>query len=162
VNKTLYLPDEYGPLWDQARELSGNKLSPIVLEALKSYVLKKEAESKGVERIVVSYEDAGNNNVPTSKAFYGRWIYSPENAYHYCVSDEFDNSDDEDWYAVAQTSKGNIAILSWYMNIREGSDYGHRLTVFPSLEAAAADPRFNTVARHVIEKLGVPVEELDI
>jgi hypothetical protein len=162
VNKTLYLPDDYGPLWDRARELTGNKLSPIVIEALKAYVLKKEAGSKGFERIVVSYQDSQNNNVPTAKAFYGRWIYPPDKAYHYSVSDSSGNPQDEHWYAVAQTSRGKIVIFSWYMSIDEGYDYGHRLTVFASLEEAAGDIMFNNLACHIIEKLGVPVEELDI
>lgn len=44
MNKTIYLKNEDGPIWDRARELSRGKLSVIVMEAVKKYVAKTEAK----------------------------------------------------------------------------------------------------------------------
>lgn len=45
VNKTIYIKPEDANLWDRARELSHGKLSAVLMEALREYVLKKEKEA---------------------------------------------------------------------------------------------------------------------
>ena len=67
MNKTIYLKDGEGPLWERARELAGDKLSPVIVSALKQFVVVKEAESKGFQRIEVSFNDSDDYDVPKRK-----------------------------------------------------------------------------------------------
>ena len=98
MNKTLYIRDEDVPLWDRARELAGDKLSPVVVESLKRFVAEEEARPKGFERIVLEFDDAKDNGKPKRKAFSGRWIYSEtepleiddeqgESRYVFCIAE---------------------------------------------------------------------------
>ena len=159
MNKTLYIRDEDIEIWDRARELAGDKLSPIIVAGLKRFIAEKEAEEaerKGFGRIEISYNDAGHHGIPKRKAFTGKWIYSLDEPLRFSSEDG-----DKTWYyAIAQTSKCNFAFLSWEGDWEGMSNY--RFHVFPSLEAAAADNDLNSAARQAIKKLGVAVEELDI
>jgi hypothetical protein len=49
MNKTIYLPDEAAETWEKARRLANNRLSPVLLKALKESVAVKEAEATGRE-----------------------------------------------------------------------------------------------------------------
>ena len=159
MNKTLYIRDEDTQIWDRARELAGDKLSPIIVAGLKKFIANKEAEeaaSKGFGRIEVSFNDAGDHNIPKRKAFNGKWIYPPEKPLEFSTEDGYTTF----YYAIAQTAKGNFAFLSWEVDHEGKGNY--RFKVFPSLELAAEHKSLNAAARQAIKKLGVAVEELDI
>jgi hypothetical protein len=159
MNKTLYIRDEDTPVWDRARELAGDKLSPIIVAGLKRFIAEKEAEeaeSKGFGRIEVSYNDADHHRIPKRKAFTGKWIYTPDEPLQ-LGTEEGDRTYS---YAIAQTAKHNFGFLSWVEDWEGKGNY--RFQVFPSLEAAASDNDLNTAARQAIKKLGIAVEELDI
>ena len=161
MNKTLYLRDEDGPIWDRARELSNDKLSPVVVAALKNFVAEKEAEAKGFQRIVLRFNDADEHDLPKGKAFYGRWIIPPEENCGYRESDDFRDTDRR-CFAVAVTARNNIVIYHWRIDAESGADYAHRLSVYSTFEEAAADQSVNWAACRAMEKFGVPIEELDI
>jgi hypothetical protein len=81
MNKTLYVREEDGAVWERARELAGDKLSPVIVTALKKFVAEKEAELNLMDRIVIRYSDKENGGRPTAKAFYGRWLITREEPY---------------------------------------------------------------------------------
>jgi len=159
MNKNIYIRDEDAPLWKRVRELTGTKsISPIVTESLRKFIKEmeaKEAETKGYQRIVVKYNDSDANWVPRIKAFHGKWIYPIEDPVT-----KFDDDGKKYCYAVAVTAKNACVVYRWEED-QQGRG-GYRFLTFPSLEAAAANDDVNYAAREAIEKMGVPVEELDI
>lgn len=155
MNKTIYLRDEEGPIWERARELAADKLSPVIVDALKRFIVEKEAEAKGFERIQVQFFDAADHGLPKAKAFYGKWIFSDTKP---LASLDIPT---RHYYAVALTAKGAAVFYTW--DDGPGGDSNRRFEVFSSLHAAAATQiRLNWAALKAMEKLGVPVEELDI
>jgi len=162
VNKTIYLPDEEAETWEKARKLANDRLSPVILKALKEFVAEKEAEVKGYERIQVQFEDSDDHYIPKIKAFNGKWIFGPAEPLRIWNSDETVG----DAYCVAVTAKGNIVVYMWkllaWSDGDEPSEGAYRLLVFPSFEEAARDNDVNDAIREAIKKRGIPVEELDI
>lgn len=158
MNKTIYLRDEEAPIWERARELAGDKLSPVIVAALKHFIAQKEAEPKGFERIELSFSDSEDHYVPKRKAFLGKWVFSP--AEPFAVEDEENPATYNT--AVGITPRGSAVFYSWTNDHINGRREGFRFAVYPSLAAAAANPYINHEARAAIEKIGVPVEELDI
>ena len=156
MNKTIYIRDEDVPIWDRAKELAGDKLSPTIIAGLKRFIADHEAMAKSFERIEVSYNDADAHDVPKRKAFYGRWIFPPKKAIE--LIDEEDGTSYS--YAVAVTAKGAAVVYRWESDA-EGTR-GYRLLTFPSLEQAASNKGVNYAVRKAIEAIGVPVEEMDI
>lgn len=161
MNKTLYIREEDAGVWERARDLAGDKLSPIIVSSLRQFIASKEAEAKSFERIEVEYSDEELNGLSRRKAFYGRWIFPPEKPEYVAneLGDEVKN------WTVALTAKGAIVILCW----REGTNkFGDnwqswkRFRVYESFEDAAADSQDNWAARRARDKIGIPVEELDI
>ncbi len=157
MNKTVYLRDEEVAVWERARELSGDKLSPVIVSALRQYVLEKEARQKGFERLEIEFSDANCNGLPRKKAFYGRWIFPPNNPHR--VGRE---NDDTVSYcgALATTAKGNVVTCTWTED-REGQSY-KTFQVYTSFEKGVEDPETSWVVKWAIRKIGIPVEELDI
>jgi len=156
MNKTVYLRDEEVPTWEKARELAGDKLSPIIVTALKRFISEKEALGKGFERIEVAFEDADDNDLPKIKAFYGRWIIDRGEP----LLRKSRNRAQVDKFAVAETAKGNVVV---YMHKeKDQRPWGHRLRIYPGFEEAAKDEDVSYAIRKAMEKRGVPVEELDI
>jgi hypothetical protein len=170
MNKTLYLKDEDGPIWDRARELSDDKISQVVLAALKKYVAEKEAEVRSAERIVIEYLDAKDHGRLKAKAFYGSWLIKP--------SEERPNVGlTTASYGIAITPKGSIvvwerdstlssALINAFIN---GNKQSGRLLVYPSWSAAfehvvldTLDYNAKTALDEALKRWGVPVEELDI
>ena len=155
MNKTIYVRDEDVATWDKAKELAGDKLSPIIAAALRRFVAQQEAASQGFERLELQYADRDAGGLPRHKAFFGRWIFPPEkpnrssderDAYYYCI--------------LAITAKGAVVTCSWSED-SDGRTY-QKFQVHPSFEAAAL---VREVASDVIDarrKIGVPIEELDI
>jgi hypothetical protein len=164
MNKTIYLPDDEAETWDKARRLANDRLSPVILKALKEYIMTKEAassEAAGFERIELEFEDSDDNHLPKKKAFHGKWIFSPRDPFP--PREPFDGSEKR-VYAIAVTSKGNVAVYTWIDELSFPDDhrYGYRFLVFRSLEEAAVDHDFNQPIRAAMRQRGVPVEELDI
>ncbi len=167
MNRTIYIKDEDSPIWDRARELAGEKLSPVIIAFLKQYILEKEALAKGFEKIRVSFRDADQNYVPKIKAFNGRWIFPPEKPFESNSMQDFHDDDLRRCFAVALTAKGSVVVYAWLIDTSEDADApdgkcSERFLVYPSLEKAAADLHVNSAIVSAIDKIGVPVEELDI
>jgi hypothetical protein len=111
MNKTIYLPDDEAETWDKARRLANDRLSPVILKALKEYIMTKEAEAAeaaGFERIEVEFDDSEDNNLPKRKAFRGRWIIPPGSPSRAIVNDIMSRAS-----AVAVTAKGNVVVCLW-------------------------------------------------
>jgi hypothetical protein len=159
MNKTIYIRDEDTPVWDRARELAGDKLSPVIVDSLKRFIAQKEREElawKGFERIELGFLDADDHGMPKRKAFMGQWIIPPDKA----VDSTSDDPERSHLFAVARTAKGAFVIYSWYEDMDGESP--REFTVFQSLAEAAATSSHNYAAVKAIEILGVPIEELDI
>lgn len=156
MNKTIYLRDDEVPIWEKARELAGDKLSPIIVAALRNFVAEKEAQSRGYQRIVLKFEDSLDHGLPKVKAFYGRWIIDTKET----LNVEHGQSNKRDRYSVAETAKGNVVVYTY----TEGPDYSedHKLLIYSSFQEAAADSMVNFAICDALSKRGVPVEELDI
>jgi len=168
MNKTFYLPDDEAETWEKARRLANDRLSPVILRALKEYIMTKEAEATevaGFERIEVEFEDVDDNHLPKRKAFHGKWIFPPgdpfppKDPFRLAVSDS-----EKRLYAIAVTAKGNVVVYTWMHedDFPEDRTYGYRFLVFGSFEEAAQDREVNYAVREAVRKRGVPVEELDI
>src|ERR1035438_325399 len=108
MNKTLYFKDEDGSVWEKARELAGEKLSPIIMEFLKRYVRTKEGAAKGLQRIVLRYIDGVG--IPYASAFVGRWLIPPEAPWKNARPNQKYGFD---FYAVAVTAKNRIAVFAF-------------------------------------------------
>src|SRR4051794_3502870 len=106
MNKTIYLRDEDVAIWEKAKEFAGDTLSQIVVLGLKQYVAARDAEKRDFERIVLEFRDSDKGHLPQKKAFYGRWIISPNEPCRVT-----DDGDGVYYGAVAETAKGNIAIF---------------------------------------------------
>jgi len=164
VNRTLYLPDDEAETWEKARRLANDRLSPVILKALKEYIMTKEAEAAeaaGFERIELEFEDSDDNHLPRRKAFIGKWIIPP--AEPFPPGDLFEHSRRR-VYAVAATAKGKVVVYTWMHedDFPEERRYNYKFLVFESFEAAAQDRDVNHAIREAVRKRGVPVEELDI
>jgi hypothetical protein len=173
MNKTLYLRDEDGPVWERARQLAGEKLSPVVVEALKKFVAEKEAEVKGMQRIVVTYRDSADGNIPKAKAFVGRWIIPPEKRWRTLPTNAagiivaFMANRVQTFAALATTARGQVVIYSWYEEPPVAGTNtpptrsSEKFEVFPSMvEAMHSD--YGEIAKAALPGIGIPVEELDI
>ena len=156
MNKTVYLRDEEVPVWERARQLSGDKLSPVIIAALKAFVVEKEAGVKGFERIEVAYSDADVGGLLRRKAFYGRWIFPYEQPH----ADWDSNGNVQYLCALALTAKGAVVTCSWSED--EEGQTNKRFRVFTSFEQAAAERDINEAVCAAIKEIGVPIEELDI
>jgi hypothetical protein len=170
MNKTIYLPDDEGETWEKARRFANDRLSPVILKALKEYIVTKEseaAEAAGLERIELEFEDSDENHLPKKKAFRGKWICPPDSPC-WLWSDREEGKGRA--CAVAVTAKGNVVVYSWKQGagfdpeIGEPYNYqfGYQFLVFPSFHDAASDPDVNYAVREAVRRRGVPVEELDI
>jgi hypothetical protein len=172
VNKTLYVKDEDASVWEEARELTGDKLSAFLTAHLRTFVETRRAQTKGYDRIVLKYIE---NARPVSKAFFGRWIIDPEERWY---------SSDLAWkrcYAVASTAKGNVVVLKFEEASQqlEGFFDSGDLFTYPSMGAVAdeqdemrqpgyvayenAGPRLpSDLITIAMERIGIETEELDI
>lgn len=161
VNKTIYVRDEDLPIWDKAKEYAGDKLAPIIMDGLRTFVNGRAASAQGFERVEVRYEDAKDHYIPKAKAFYGRWIFPPDNPIKTYEEDEGSGYCSTSNCAIAFTAKSNVVIYSWRTD-SDSPKFNERFEIYESLEAAAKEPRLNSAIRQAIENIGVRVEELDI
>ncbi|HTD43211.1 MAG TPA: hypothetical protein VK687_03485 [Bryobacteraceae bacterium] len=161
MNKTLYVKDEDGPIWDQARELTGDKLSQFIMEKLRIFVNEQKTKSSGYERIVLHYYE---NGLPKAKAFYGRWIIDP--------SAPLVVNEDPDYvgpsYIIAETHKGNYVVLEFTdMELRfddhtPGIFTGATFSVLNSLEGNTNSGIPTSIIAEAMTRLGIQIQELDI
>ena len=151
MNKTVYLRPADVAVWEKARELSGDKLSPVILSSLRAFIDSAEAKSRGFERILMEFEDLAAFGIHRRKAFSGRWLISPENPY--VILDR--NFDFSESFAVAETPKGNVVVFQrcHYSDGREGG----RFYVFASFEEAAAKPDLSEAVLRAYSVRGVPL-----
>jgi hypothetical protein len=156
MNKTVYLRDEEVPIWEKARELAGDKLSPIIVTALRRFIAENEASAKGYNRIELAFDDSDDNNLPKKIGFYGRWIFDLENP----LKSRSENDSEYRHYSVGETAKGNVFIYTHKEDWE--SSWAYEFKVYPSFEKAGSDNTVNWAVRRAMEKRGVPVEELDI
>ena len=161
MNKTIYLPDEEAETWEKARRLASDRLSPVIVKAIKEFVAAREAEAKGYERIEVHFDDSDDNYIPKIKAFHGKWIFCPETPLRLWNDDEEMSGES---YCIAITAKGNIVVYKWGLRTSQEGRYScmYRFLVFSSFEEAARDEDLNCAIREAIRKRGIPVEELNI
>ena len=89
-------------------------------------------------------------------AFWGRWVFPPEKPEWASIEDE----EYAEHCLVAVTLKGGVVVCSW-REYQDGNSY-KRFHVFSSFEEAATDRNVAWVVFRAREKIGVPVEELDI
>ncbi len=158
MNKTLYVKDEDGPIWDKARELTGDKLSTFIMDKLRTFVSERAGQEQGYERLVVKYLERG---IPKAKAFTGRWIIPPGLPLT-LRPDELDAEDQS--YIVAETAKGNYAVLRYWRppDPDENEEY-FRYGTFHVFERVEDIGKLSTiVASETMKRLGIQVQELDI
>lgn len=155
--RTLYVREEDQPIWDKARELiSETSLSTYLTEHLRTLVASREASARGFERIILSFRQ---NGIPKTKAFYGRWLISPDKPFE--THDPHDGS--PDFYAVALTPKDNVVVFNFYEQSDNGKYGWGRLLVFDSFHKANEMQGIPSgLVAEAMEVLGVQVEELDI
>lgn len=154
MNKTLYVKDDDGSIWDKARELTGDKLSQFIMEKLRAFVSEQEGKEWGFERIAVHYVE---NGILRAKAFIGRWLISPEQPW--TVRDELDER--EVSYAVAITAKDNIVVFK-FVDAPEDGEFGWgKFSVHNSFEQANNDRPWGLIAE-AMRRMGIQVQELDI
>ena len=162
MNKTLYVKDEDGPIWDQARELTGDKLSQFIMEKLRIFVNEEKAKSSGYERIVLHYYEKG---IPKAKGFYGRWIIDTSSPT--VVREEAADYPDLS-YIVAETQKGNYVVLEFTdMELRVDDSTPGIFTdanfwVLSSLEGNTNSRVPTSVIAEAMTRLGIQIQELDI
>lgn len=157
MNKTLYIRDEDGPTWDRARELAGEKLSPVIVTALKQFVADKEAEIQGMERIDISYLDS--SKFLRKNVFYGRWLIPPSEVYR--------PGGGHDVYAVGVGGKGGIVLFQFKWSNSE-IPTGGSVNTYPSLDSAVlstsrAPNQLKAVFKEVQRRIHIPeIQELDV
>ena len=127
------------------------------MAALKRFIAEMEAKAKGFERIQVAYNDSDANGIPRVKAFNGRWIFPPSKPYDIRAEGLDDNLNR---VAVAITPKDAVVVFRWWEDAN--SRWAYKFDVYPSLTEAAGVSSVSEAVRSAIEKIGVPVEELDI
>ena len=160
--RTLYVREEDQPIWDQAKEVIGESLSTHLTNYLRTIVTAQQAATQGADRIVLSFRQSG---IPRTKAFYGRWLISPDQPFEVWERDsEGDIIPDvpPDYYALAITPKHNIVVFRFGEQKEKGKfDWGE-LRVFDSFDGANSAKLPHGLIATAMETLGVEVEELDI
>jgi hypothetical protein len=151
--RTLYVREEDQEIWDQAKELVGDSLSMYITNHLKALVASEKAAQQGFERIVLKFTE---EKIPQAKAFYGRWIISPQQP--------FQDGSQADFYAVAMTAKNKIVIFNFWGEEYSEQAYGTAfMHVLDSLEAGDVALRLPAnLVSEVMKRQGIEIQELDI
>lgn len=157
--RTLYVREEDQPIWDRAKEVIGESLSTHLTNYLRTIVTAQQAATQGAERIVLSFLE---NGIPRTKAFYGRWLISPDQPFEDCQRDGLNVPDTSPvCYTVAMTPKQNIVVFRFKEQKAKGKFGWGEFEVFDSFECANSELPYGLIAT-AMETLGVEVEELDI
>jgi hypothetical protein len=161
--RTLYVREEDQAVWDKAKEVVGDSLSNYLTTHLRKLVVSYEAAAHGTERILLTFREDG---IPRTKAFYGRWLISPDKPFEKFAWDSFrDDYDrsDSTFYSVALTVKNRVAVFRFGERKSDGTFTWGSLLSFDSFEEANSDPEIpSDLIASAMEVRGVPVEELDI
>lgn len=163
LNKTLYIKDEDASVWEESREYFRDTLTSFLTQQLKVGMLAKRAEAQGFERIILSFREEG---IPRTKAFYGRWLISPD---HPFTEENYDFDEHHKQVkvtvrnAVAVTARNRIVVFMFGEQKEDGTFTWGSLDVFDSFEEANSCPHIpSDLIATAMEIMGVPVEELDI
>jgi hypothetical protein len=113
--KTIYVPDEALQVFDKAKELAGESISAIVIQALNDFILKKELEENCMEPFErwEGTEDYNFNIIS------GNWI----KFYGKKLSEALQDKPDPEivcFYELFYTRKGQFLLYSIKENQREG------------------------------------------
>lgn len=154
MNKTLYVKDDDAPIWDKARELTGDKLSQFIMDKLRAFVTENEGKQLGFRRIQVQYIE---NGIPRAKAFMGRWLIPPEQPWE--TPDEETGA--PEYYAVAATAKDNVVVFKFGDPPENGQFGWGFFSVHESFEQAHKGRPWGLIA-DAMRRMGVDVQELDI
>jgi hypothetical protein len=157
--RTLYVREEDQEIWDQAKELVGDSLSMYITNHLKALVASEKAAQKGFERIVLKFT---HGKIPQAKAFYGRWIISPQQPFRTQYRDDL--SWETSNYAVATTAKNKVVIFVFRKEKYGEESYDQAsMHVLDSLEELAVTSEFApNLVGEVMKRLGIEIQELDI
>jgi hypothetical protein len=156
--RTLYVREEDQEIWDQAKELVGDSLSMYITNHLKTLAASKKAAQQGFERIVLKFT---HEKVPQAKAFYGRWIISPQQPFE----SVYDTGDGllPDYYAVALTVRKVVIFNFWGSEYSEDAYGPAVMHVVDSLEAASKMAQLpENLVSEVMKRQGIEIQELDI
>jgi hypothetical protein len=160
--RTIYVREEDQPIWEKAKEVIGESLSTHLTNYLRTVVASQKAAAQGAERILLSFRDDG---IPKTKAFYGRWLISPDDPFEHRERDDEGNIIPDfgpDYYAVAVTAKQNIVVFNFGEQKEEGKFNWGLVRVFESFEQANSSKLPYGLIATAMEVLGVEIEELDI
>ena len=156
LNKTLYIRDEDAPIWEESRDYFKDTLTSFLTQQLKTAIAERKATSMGLERIVLRYRDREKGYMPFAKAFYGRWIFSPEEPWHH-------PSDPDANYTLAFTAKEKIVVFDFVGRNEDQNFSSGRFEVFDSFDAAIHSSHVpNDLVAESMERIGIMVQELDI
>jgi hypothetical protein len=120
ATKTIYVPDEDLQVFDKAKDLAGDSLSAVVIQALKDFILKKELEEKAMQAIKLwkGSEDLNSSSIDGQYIkFYGKPLSEASfeiDKYHFIH------------YELYLTKKRQYLLYSVDENLKEGivvSDY---------------------------------------
>jgi EXLDI family protein len=166
-NKTIYVANDDQPVFEQAQNLAGDNLSSVIVRALKEFIVRNEAQTKGFKEITIQ---VGSKGMQREKRFRGRLI----------IKWGGPSTDNKKWLQtrVFRTAKNHWAVELtrsphpdfWRQrDFWKHSDYYDytaetELLVFASVEAAdKALPTALVKLMHEAEEREVaPVEYLDI
>ncbi len=162
--RTVYVREEDQPIWDKAKEVIGDSLSGYLTAHLRTLVTSHEAAAQGAERILLTFREGG---IPRTKAFYGRWLISPDRPFEKFRWDPFSREDDLSeppaLYAVALTIKNRVAVFHFGDRKSDGTFTWGSLWSYDSFEDANSDSDIPSgLIASAMEVKGIPVEELDI
>ncbi len=107
--RNVYVRDEDEDVWERAEKLAGEApMSRIITDALRAYVSGREGAP--MQRLAIETMNGGE---VLTKAFIGRWLISPDEAYR--SEHEGDIRLETQvragtTFAVGETAKGNIVV----------------------------------------------------
>jgi hypothetical protein len=156
TRKNIYIKAEDAEMWERAESLAGESLSQLLSDLLRQYVVDRETQGDGFDKIIVEAISAKTGQVRLV-TFYGRWL-TPR---------QWDG--DMLFYRVALTRRGRIAATvedqAWGDYDERGISLGQppHLKVYDSLKAAVEDDLPTSIINAAAVALNAaPVEVLDI
>jgi EXLDI family protein len=182
-NKTIYVADDDLPIFERAQELSGDKLSAVIVRALRRFIELEEARKGGIEEFTVRVGKNGDHQLKRFKGMHlVRWVQANSkgkgtkiiNVYHTAkkqfalhsrvIKDwDFESGDPDYWGNPKNWGlfSGKFWTKGWDWEVfRESGDY--TLQVFERLEEL--QPHVSGDLYIAVGKaLGAPpIEDLDI
>jgi hypothetical protein len=151
MKTTLYVPDEKVALYERAKEELGESLSSTFIKCLERELAMRKLKT---ERIVVEVTDRQTDR-STKKAFQGRWLVAsdrqPEQFWF-----EGGGASGSGFYAVAQSAKGTLVVLSG-----ENDEEWNELTYHGDFDDFK-DAKDGVYSRYPDSLIAAVAEELDL